>query len=266
MDDVAGAKLRQLLTPSVQDELLADPRRLAELVRERLGTDRRREASFLNTVMQEGVPRRLLSMPAGSLTSAMIANYARKVSEDTGLKEDVARASIETWASGLGLIIASSDPQPHQAPMDAGSGAAVPPSAVEAGAGPSHPAVAAEPAADPRVLPWWSYLSLASFLGPICLVLLYMPVTGILHSFADWRSSGAVFLGLLLFWSDRYFRSLNAWLTCAAITVLASLAAVVSQMNYGSTAEQAIAIVGLLGSIVGLASSLVSVQQRIKIY
>jgi hypothetical protein len=109
MDDAVGAKLRELLTPSVRDELLDDPRRLAELVRERLGIDRRREASFLNTVMQEGVPKRLLAMPAGSLTSAMIANYARKVSEDTGLKEDVARSAIDVWSVGLGLSASVSE-------------------------------------------------------------------------------------------------------------------------------------------------------------
>ena len=112
MDDAVGAKLRELLTPSVRDELLDDPRRLAELVRERLGIDRRREASFLNTVMQEGVPKRLLAMPAGSLTSAMIANYARKVSEDTGLKEDVARSAIEAWSVGLGLRVSVDKPRP----------------------------------------------------------------------------------------------------------------------------------------------------------
>jgi hypothetical protein len=92
MDDAVGATLKELLTPAVRDELLDDPRRLAELVRERLGTDRKREASILNTVMQEGVPKRLLGMPAGSLTAAMIANYARKISEDTGLNQGGRRA------------------------------------------------------------------------------------------------------------------------------------------------------------------------------
>lgn len=116
MDDAVGAKLRELLTPSVRDELLDDPRRLAELVRERLGADRKREASFLNTVMQEGVPKRLLAMPSASLTSAMIANYARKVSEDTGLKEEVARSAIEAWSVGLGLTTSASKPRADSGP------------------------------------------------------------------------------------------------------------------------------------------------------
>jgi hypothetical protein len=112
MNDAVGATLKELLTPAVRDELLDDPRRLAELVRERLGTDRRREASFLNTVMQEGVPKRLLGMPAGSLSTTMIANYAKKVSEDTGLKEDVARSAIEAWSVGLGLTAGVEKPRP----------------------------------------------------------------------------------------------------------------------------------------------------------
>jgi hypothetical protein len=109
MDDAVGATLKDLLTSAVRDELLDDPRRLAELVRERLGTDRRREASFLNAVMQEGVPKRLLAMPTGSLTTAMIANYAKKVSEDSGLREDVARSAIDVWSVGLGLSASVSE-------------------------------------------------------------------------------------------------------------------------------------------------------------
>ena len=59
-----------------------------------------RVSNHLTAILQEGF-QRLSAMPTGSLTSAMIANYAKKVSEDTGLKEDVARAAIEAWSAGL---------------------------------------------------------------------------------------------------------------------------------------------------------------------
>jgi WD40 repeat protein len=122
MEDVLRAKLRKLLAQPDRDKLLSDPRRLAELVRERLGSECKREASFLNTVMQEGVPKRLLSMSAASLTKPMILNYAKKVSEDTGQKEDIARWAIEAWMDGLGLKVASeTQPRPKDHNSDAGA-------------------------------------------------------------------------------------------------------------------------------------------------
>jgi WD40 repeat protein len=122
MDDLLRAELRKLLAQQDRDKLLSDPRRLAELVRERLGSERKREASFLNTVMQEGVPKRLLTMSAPSLTKTMISNYAKKVSEDTGQKEDIARWAIEAWMDGLGLKVASeTQPRPKDHNSDTGA-------------------------------------------------------------------------------------------------------------------------------------------------
>jgi hypothetical protein len=105
MNDEILAKLRLLLSQPDRDELLDDPRRLAELVRERLGVDRRREAGFLNTVLQEGVPKRLLAMSASSLSGTMLDNYAKKTSEEIGLREEIARSAIGAWAEALGLKI-----------------------------------------------------------------------------------------------------------------------------------------------------------------
>jgi hypothetical protein len=105
MDDHVRDKLRVLLAPPDRDKLLDDPRRLAELVRERLGVDHRREAGFLNAVLEEGLPKRLHTTSATRLSDTLLANSAKKISDDIGLKEEIARAAIVTWAYGLGLEV-----------------------------------------------------------------------------------------------------------------------------------------------------------------
>jgi hypothetical protein len=116
MQDDVRAKLQTLLARADRDELLDDPRRLAELVRERLGAGFKREASFLNLVMQEGAPKRLLAMSNSSLSGSALANYAKRISDDTGLKEDIALSAIETWATCLGLPVAPTRPPPVPPP------------------------------------------------------------------------------------------------------------------------------------------------------
>jgi hypothetical protein len=113
MDAEIRKKLRLLLAQADRDELLDDPRRLSELVRERLGSERRREAAFLIVALNEGVPKRLLAMSVPRLSGVMLDNYARRLSEDTGLREEVARTAIEAWAAGLGLEV-DADPLASQ--------------------------------------------------------------------------------------------------------------------------------------------------------
>ena len=110
MDDVIRAKLRDRLGRSDRENLLGgSATTLAEVVRENLGPGHKREAGYLNAVMQAGVPARLLSMPAAGLTQSMVANYAKQISDETGLREDIARWAIEAWAFGLGLQIVSGE-------------------------------------------------------------------------------------------------------------------------------------------------------------
>jgi hypothetical protein len=54
-------------------------------------------------LLREDVPKRLLAMSASSRSDTMLDNYAKRLSEDIGLKEDIARDAIATWAEGLGL-------------------------------------------------------------------------------------------------------------------------------------------------------------------
>ncbi len=112
MDDIIRAKLRDRLGRSDRENLLGgSATTLAEVVRDNLGPGHKREAGYLNAVMQAGVPARLLSMPAAGLTQSMVANYAKQISDETGLREDIARWAIEAWAFGLGLQIVSGESQ-----------------------------------------------------------------------------------------------------------------------------------------------------------
>ena len=116
MDEYIRSQLKVLLSRPDRDELLDDPRRLAELVRERLGFAHKREAAFLNTVMQEGLPKRLLAMSGTSLSLNAVQTHVRSLADNTGLQEIIARWAVETWAHGLGLTVATSGGAPEQKP------------------------------------------------------------------------------------------------------------------------------------------------------
>src|SRR5580658_2387290 len=103
MENPVHAILKERLSRSDREDLLDDPRRLAEIVRENLGFERMREAACLNTVLQAGVPKRLLGLRKAELTGVWILNCAKQISANTGLKDDAAHWAIATWAFGLGL-------------------------------------------------------------------------------------------------------------------------------------------------------------------
>jgi hypothetical protein len=115
MDDVIRAKLRNRLGRSDRENLLSgSATTLAEVVRENLGPAHKREAGYLNAVMQAGAPARLLSMPAAGLTQSTLGNYAKQISDETGLREDIARWAIEAWAFSLGLQIVGGEHQQEE--------------------------------------------------------------------------------------------------------------------------------------------------------
>src|ERR1700720_2762178 len=86
-------------------QLLDDRRRCENVLKENCPQAKREIAALIAT-LEYGVPRRLLGMPAASMTAMMIANYAARVAQDSGLEEGLARWAIETWALGLGLKLA----------------------------------------------------------------------------------------------------------------------------------------------------------------
>jgi WD40 repeat protein len=133
MDEAVRAILKDVLARHGR-ELLDDPRRCENVLNENC-PQAKREVAALIAALKEGLPQRLLGMPAASLTPTMVVNSAARVAQETGLRDDVARWAIQTWAEGLGLTIAVIDPQPRRAPFDAGADLrAVPSGAVTAAA------------------------------------------------------------------------------------------------------------------------------------
>lgn len=102
MNKIASARLKEM-TARHGRELFNQSRR-AEIVRENLGPDCKLEASALNAAAQQGIPQRLLAMPAGHVTSTALANAAAQMAAQTGLKDDIAYWAVATWASAFGLI------------------------------------------------------------------------------------------------------------------------------------------------------------------
>jgi len=108
MDDAVRAILKDIVARHGR-ELVKEPRRCAEVVRENLGLKWKLEAAALNTALQEGVVERLVGMPAASITRTMVVNAAGRMSAETGLKDDLAQWAIATWASAFGLAIAGQE-------------------------------------------------------------------------------------------------------------------------------------------------------------
>ena len=91
-------------------ELLDDRRRCEYILKENCPPNAKREVAALIVTLEQGVPRRLLSMPAASVTAATIMNYAARIADDTGLRQEVAHGAVEAWAYGLGLRVAAPNP------------------------------------------------------------------------------------------------------------------------------------------------------------
>jgi len=103
MDDTVRSILRDILRRH-GNELIREPER-CENIFETLPQQAKLESAALIEVLRQGVPQRILDMPSGNLTRATLRNFATRVSQETGLREDVARWAVETWAFGLGYEI-----------------------------------------------------------------------------------------------------------------------------------------------------------------
>ena len=103
MNDTVGAVLKDVLTRHTR-AVLDNPRQFENILGEKPLA--KREAAALIATLKERIPQRLLSMPAAGLTTAMVLNFAAQISNEVGLRDDVARWAVETWVSALGLGIA----------------------------------------------------------------------------------------------------------------------------------------------------------------
>lgn len=69
------------------------------------------EVAGLVTALREGIPKRLLRLPAGTLSRAGLATLAAELARDGGLNQAVAQRSVEAWAYALRLAPSAADPR-----------------------------------------------------------------------------------------------------------------------------------------------------------
>lgn len=104
MDDNTLTILRNVLARH-GTELLDDEERCENVLNENFPVDAGVKVRGLMAALEYGVPKRLIGMPAASLTSAAINNYAASVAAAMGLQGDLAHWAVVAWAFALGLPI-----------------------------------------------------------------------------------------------------------------------------------------------------------------
>jgi branched-chain amino acid transport system permease protein len=103
MNQDAAAKLEGVFARH-GPELFSKPR-VAEIIRENLGSECKLESSLLNAAIQVGIPQRLLAAEATIVTPRMLTNLAADMSSRTGTKEELSAWAVEVWAKALGLVL-----------------------------------------------------------------------------------------------------------------------------------------------------------------
>lgn len=112
MDNVDLTRpLRQILA-NHGISLLEDPGRLEGLMRDAFGGNRR-EVGLLVSALRAGIPQKLMSSSAGSLTLAQLQD---KLVADVGLSATSAEWAVQTWAQALDIGVQNVPaPAPPQA-------------------------------------------------------------------------------------------------------------------------------------------------------
>ena len=67
------------------------------------------EVAGLVAALREGIPKRLLRLPAGTLGRAGLETLAAELASNGGLNEALAQRSVEAWAYALGLAPPAAD-------------------------------------------------------------------------------------------------------------------------------------------------------------
>jgi pyruvate/2-oxoglutarate dehydrogenase complex dihydrolipoamide acyltransferase (E2) component len=101
MRDAARESLRQLVMEYGRS-ICEDPMRCRSLLLDVCG-EYRREINVLMAVLEEHVVADLFSPPTGVPRDLFLARLTRRVCENRGLTEEVARWGVQTWVFALGL-------------------------------------------------------------------------------------------------------------------------------------------------------------------
>jgi hypothetical protein len=90
--------------------LLDDHRRCESYIRDTQLAPK--EIAGLVAAVKSGIPARFARFENAGLTAAAVSTYAARLSDETGLREDLARSSLEAWAYALRIDLASRPPPP----------------------------------------------------------------------------------------------------------------------------------------------------------
>lgn len=109
MDDLPRQKLGEIISRYGQ-AIGDDPRKCEGLLKDLCG-EYRREIFVLVSALKERVAAELLAMPGGLPREVTLARLIRRLHDNLGLTEEVARWAVESWAMALGVMAGSEQPQ-----------------------------------------------------------------------------------------------------------------------------------------------------------
>ena len=101
MEQIVRSKLAELVGRFGLD-LCNDPKRCEALLRDVCG-EHKREITALVTAAREGVGAELRQSSAGVPKELIIARLTKRLNENFGLAEDLARWAVESWAVAFGV-------------------------------------------------------------------------------------------------------------------------------------------------------------------
>jgi holliday junction DNA helicase RuvB len=114
LGDLVREKLIQLIARFGRD-LCDDPRRCEALLRDVCG-ERKREIFVLVSAARERVGADLLESASGLPVEVLLGRLTKRLHENLGLPDNLARWGVESWAVALGIAIASDDQVPFECP------------------------------------------------------------------------------------------------------------------------------------------------------
>lgn len=120
MHDLPRQKLRELIA-EYGLSLCEDPRRVEALLKDLCG-QHRREIFVLVSALRERVVEELRNSQASVPASIVLPSLAKRLHDNLGFKEDIARWAVESWALALGFKFAQAPPLtiPNPPPLGAG--------------------------------------------------------------------------------------------------------------------------------------------------
>ena len=115
MEQIVRSKLAELVGRFGLD-LCNDPKRCEGLLRDVCG-EHKREITALVSAAREGVGAELRQSSAGVPKELIIARLTKRLNENVGLAEDLARWAVESWAVALGMASADEFRFPFRCPQ-----------------------------------------------------------------------------------------------------------------------------------------------------